>query len=171
MKDVFLIYDTCCFYEIVLLNYFMSCTDCDVIFCSPDGNTIRTAEGYSVNADCSPDALNLNDIRSFILPGGDITSINTDKVWNVLKQLKEKKVLLAGICAGTDVLKDAGILRNVKSTHSEDADMINDNHVITALPNAYVDFAVEAAKSLNLFTDEADLQETIDFWKYHKRAE
>ena len=29
----------------------------------------------------------------------------------------------------------------------------------------------ETAKELELFEDEADLQETIDFWKYHKRAE
>ncbi|MCI9633223.1 MAG: hypothetical protein HFH18_08280, partial [Ruminococcus sp.] len=45
-----------------------------------------------------------------------------------------------------------------------------DRHVITARANAYVDFAVETAKELDLFEDEADLRETIDFWKYHKRA-
>ena len=43
--------------------------------------------------------------------------------------------------------------------------------MITARANAYVDFAIEAAKELELFEDEADLQETIAFWKYHKRAE
>ena len=26
MKDVFLVYDRCCFYEIVILSYFLSCT-------------------------------------------------------------------------------------------------------------------------------------------------
>ena len=35
--------------------------------------------------------------------------------------------------------------------------------------NAYVDFAIEVGKELELFTDEQDLQETIDFWKLHKR--
>lgn len=169
MKDVFLIYDTCCLYEIVLLNYFMSCTNCDVIFCSPEGYAVRTAEGYSMNADCSLNNLNADEIRSFILPGGDITSVNTDKIWRILQQLKKNDVLLAGICAGTDILKDAGILAHIKSTHSVNADIESDNRVITALPNAYVDFAIETAKSLNLFTDEADLQETIDFWKYHRR--
>lgn len=29
MKDVFIVYDKSCFYEIVILNYFMSYTDCD----------------------------------------------------------------------------------------------------------------------------------------------
>lgn len=39
----------------------------------------------------------------------------------------------------------------------------------TARANAYVDFAIEVAKKLNLFQDEADLAETVVFWKEHKR--
>ena len=31
--------------------------------------------------------------------------------------------------------------------------------------------AIETAKKLNLFKDENDLQETIDFWKYHQRLQ
>ena len=46
-----------------------------------------------------------------------------------------------------------------------------DKNIITARANAYVDFAVEIAKKLNLFTSEEDMQETIDFWKYHKRVQ
>ena len=95
MKHIFLLYDTSCFFEIVILNYFMSLTHCEMAFCSLDGR---------------------------------------------------------------------------KSIRSEDLDVVNDRHVITARANAYVDFAVETAKELDLFEDEADLQETIDFWKYHKRA-
>ena len=70
-----------------------------------------------------------------------------------------------------DLLDEAGILCDVKSTHSTDLDIVSDKNVITARANAYVDFAVEVAKKLDLFADEADLQETIDFWKYHKRME
>ena len=70
-----------------------------------------------------------------------------------------------------DLLNHAGILDGLKSTLSADRDLVNDGRVITARANAYVDFAIETAKELELFEDEADLQETIDFWKYHKRAE
>lgn len=31
MKDVFLVYDKSCFYEIVILNYFMSFSNCDML--------------------------------------------------------------------------------------------------------------------------------------------
>lgn len=51
MKDVFLVYDKSCFYEIVILNYFMSFSNCDMVFCSLDGKPVRTMEGFSVNVD------------------------------------------------------------------------------------------------------------------------
>lgn len=40
MKDVFLVYNKSCFYEIVILNYFMSFSHCDMVFCSL-GNIIK----------------------------------------------------------------------------------------------------------------------------------
>ena len=63
------------------------------------------------------------------------------------------------------------ILCDVKSTHSSDEDWVIDKNVITARANAYVDFAVEVAKKLNLFASEADLQETINFWKHYQRVQ
>ena len=51
MKDVFLVYDKSCFYEIVILNYFMSFSNCDMVFCSLDGKPVRAMEGFSVNVD------------------------------------------------------------------------------------------------------------------------
>lgn len=171
MKDVFLVYNTSCFYEIVILNYFMSVTSCNVVFCSPDGEPIHTMEGYSVNVDTSLDKINKDEIRSFIVPGGNVSVINNETVKDTLVKLGGKQALIAGICAGVDVLEEAGILEGIKSTHSTDVDVVNDHHVITSRANGYVDFAIEVAKELDLFENEADLQETIDFWKYHKRMQ
>ena len=171
MKDVFLIYNTSCFYEIVILNYFMSLTKCDMLFCSLDGKPIKVTEDFSVNADIALQDLDKNQIRSFIIPGGDISEINKDFVMEYLQALKEKNVLIGGICAGVDALEVFGLLQDVRSTHSVDEDLVSDKNIITARANAYVDFAVEIAKKLNLFTSEEDMQETIDFWKYHKRVQ
>jgi hypothetical protein len=41
-------------------------------------------------------------------------------------------------------------------------------HVITARANMYVDMAIAIGKKLELFVDEADLQETIEFSKLRK---
>ncbi len=170
MKDVFLLYDTSCFFEIVILNYFMSLTGCEIIYCSLDGQPVRAMEGYSVNADMALKDVDSRQIRSFFVPGGDISAIDTDEVREYLQELKSRQVLIGGICAGVDLLARAGILDDWDSTRSSDLDIVNDGHVITARANAYVDFAIEAAKELGLFEDEADMQETIDFWKYHKRG-
>lgn len=171
MKDVFLIYQKCCFYEIVILNYFMSFSHCDMVFCSIDGKPIRAMEGFSVNADLALHDLDREQIRSIVVPGGTISEIDCAEVKAYLKDLKKRGALIAGICAGVDVLDHAGILHDVQSTHSTDEDLVHDKNVITARANAYVDFAIGVAKKLNLFVSEDDLQETIDFWKHYHRVQ
>lgn len=171
MKDVFLVYNKSCFYEIVILNYFISFSHCDMVFCSLDGKPVKTMEGFSVNVDAALKDLDREQIRSFIVPGGKISEIDTEEVRACLRDLKSRNVLIAGICVGVDVLDRAGVLYDVKSTHSADEDFVTDKNVITARANAYVDFAIETAKKLGLFTSEEDLRETIGFWKQYHRVQ
>lgn len=171
MKHVFLLYDTSCFFEIVILNYFMSLTGCEMVFCSLDGQPVQAMEGYSVNVDTALKDVDPEQVRCFIVPGGDISHVDTGQVHSCLRDLNARQVLIGGICAGVDLLGHAGILDGRRSTQSEDLDIVNDRRVITARANAYVDFAIETARELELFEDEADLRETIEFWKYHKRAQ
>lgn len=163
MKNVFLVYDDCCFYEIVILNYFMKFTGQDVVICS--------LNGYSVNVDMALKDVEIDNIKSLIIPGGVIKNICNEEVYELIKDLVKKEIIVAAICAGVDVLENTAVLKDTKSTHSEDTDIYNDKKVITARANAYVDFAIEVAKELNLFKDEVDLKETIDFWKFHKRVQ
>ena len=149
----------------------MSFTQCDVVFCSLDGKPVKTMEGYSVNVDMPLADVEKDQIRSFVLPGGGISAVDTEEVWTFLKEQRQKGTLIAGICAGVDVLDHAGILKDISSTHSTDLDIVNDSHVITARANAYVDFAIETAKELGLFSSQEDLEETIDFWKYYHRVQ
>ena len=104
MKDVFLVYDKICLYEIVILNYFMSFSNCDMVFCSLDGKPVCAMEGFSVNVDLSLEALDKGQIRSFILPGGDISEIDTPEVKAYLQAFMKREILIAGICAGEAVL-------------------------------------------------------------------
>ena len=80
MKDVFLVYDRCCFYEIVILSYFLNYSHCDLVFCSPDGKPVRAMEGFSVHVDASLEDLDKAQIRSFIVPGGAVSGIDTAEV-------------------------------------------------------------------------------------------
>jgi putative intracellular protease/amidase len=171
MKNIFLVYDNCCFYEIIILSYFMKFTGQETALCSVDGKEINCMEGYSVNVDMELKDVNIDDVKCLTITGGDVSAINNKAVHDFIKNLADKGAIISAICAGVDVLDDAGILNGIKSTHSEDIDVSNDKNIITARANAYVDFAIEVAKKLDLFEDENDLQETIDFWKYHKRVQ
>lgn len=171
MQDVFLIYDSCCFYEIVTLCYFMRFSGCNLVFCSPDGRPVKAMEGFTVQPDMAMEELDRSQVRSFVLPGGEIAAVNNREVWSLLRELKEKQALIAGICAGVDVLEGAGILEGIRSTHSTDADLVCDRKILTARANAYVDFAIKAAETLGLFSGEEDLRETIAFWKDGQRMQ
>lgn len=159
MKDVFLVYDRCCFYEIVILSYFLNYSHCDLVFCSPDGKPVRAMEGFSVHIDASLEDLDKAQIRSFIVPGGAVSGIDTAEVKVLLRDLRQRGALIAGI------------LHDVKSTHASDDDWFCDKQVATARANAYVDFALAVAKKLGLFASETDLQETIRFRKYYQRVQ
>lgn len=171
MKTVVLLYDSSCIYEIVILNYFLKVTGKDVVFVSPDGGTITAMEGYSIHTAGALNEINPSDVELLIVPGGDITPIDKEDVWNYLRLVNQNHGLIAGICAGVDVLEHAGLLDGIDSTHSTDLDVAVCDNVITARANGYVDFAIETAKKLNLFEDEADLQETIAFWREFQRVE
>ena len=67
MKDVILVYDRCCFYEIVILSCFLNDSHCDLVFCSPDGKPVRAMEGFSVHVDASLEDLDKAQIRSFMI--------------------------------------------------------------------------------------------------------
>lgn len=171
MKTVVLLYNTSCIYEIVILNYFLKYTGKEVVFVSCDGNSIIATEGYSINVSGQLWDINPENVELMIIPGGDITEIDNRKVWDYLTKVQANRGLIAGICAGVDVLEHAGILEKINSTYSSDLDVVADDRVITARANGYVDFAIEVAKKMDLFEDEADLQETIAFWRNHQRME
>ena len=50
-------------------------------------------------------------------------------------------------------------------------DVVTSDRITTSRANGYVDFAIEVAKQMELFEDEADLQETIAFWREFQRIE
>ena len=168
MKTVVLLYETCCIYEIVITNYFLQCTGHEIVFATVDGKPVIAQEKFSLNATCALSEINPKDVELFLIPGGDISTIDNEEVYSFIRAVVDNKHLVAGICNGVDELDNAGILEGIESTHSTKEALVVGDYVITARANMYVDMAIAIGKKMNLFVDEADLQETIDFWKYHK---
>ncbi len=96
------------------------------------------------------DSADPKDAELLVIPGGDIEKIDTPEVWKYLKSVKDLGGRIAAICAGVDVVEHAGLLEGIESTLSGEK---------------------EVAKQLELFEDEADLQETIAFWREFRRIE
>lgn len=170
MKHLFLVYEGCCFYEIVTMGYFLRYSGLDTLYVTPDGESVACAEGFRVQADQALPAVDVETVGSVFVPGGRTrldtkAQLHTPAVYELLNRVRDRGALVAGICAGVDVLEAAGLLRGLRSTHSEAADCLLDHGVLTARANAYIDFALEGARALGLFANEEDLRETADFWK------
>ena len=164
MKTVALLYDTSCIYEIVILNYFLKVTGKEMQFVSLDGKEITATEGYRIVPEDRLDSADPKDVELLVIPGGDIEKIDIPEVWKYLKSVKGLGGRIAAICAGVDVVEHAGLLEGIESTHSGEKDVVTSDRITTSRANGYVDFAIEVAKQMELFEDEADLQETIAFW-------
>ena len=137
MKSVVLLYNTSCIYEIVILNYFLKFSGKNVIFVSPDGNSIISMEGYSMNVSGRLTEIDTGDVELMIVPGGNIREIDNNIVWDYIRKVKNNGGLITGICAGVDVLDHAGILTGIESTHSTDLDVAVSGNVITSRANGY----------------------------------
>ncbi len=168
MKSVILLYNTSCIFEIVTLNYFLNFAERDVIFASIDGKSIMATEGYSINVSKSVEDIMSMEIELLVVPGGDVAEIDKPSVYKLIKNVNKQGGIVAGICAGVDVLKNAGVLEQVKSINSMDKDVVLDKNIITSRANSHIDFAIEVAKKMNIFENEDDVKETIEFWKEHK---
>ena len=171
MKTVVLLYDTSCIYEIVILNYFLKVTGKEMLFVSLDGKEITATEGYRIAPEERLDQVDPKDVELLVIPGGDIAKIDTPGVWEYLKSVHEMGGQIAAICAGVDVVEHAGLLEGIESTYSCEKDVVTSDRITTSRANGYVDFAIEVAKQMELFEDEADLQETIAFWREFQRVE
>ncbi len=168
MKTVILLYETCCIYEIVINNYFLQYSGHELVFATTDGKPVTAMEKFSLNATCALKDIDPEEVELLLVPGGDISSIANEEVYSFIRAVVDHKHLVAGICNGVDELENAGILKDIESTHSVKEALVVGEYVITARANMYVDMAIAIGKKMNLFVDEADLQETIDFWKFHK---
>jgi putative intracellular protease/amidase len=157
----------------------------EIITISEDLNPITNAYGISFNPKMKiSDIKSLNDIDGLIIPGGSSISISTN-LSKLIIDLDMNKKLLAAICYGPLFLARAGVLGNNKYTTTAmpealaelkqedpfnrdyymDQAVVIDNHFITAIGSAFIDFAIEVADYLGLIADENEKMELARVYK------
>jgi len=130
------------------------------------------------------DIKSLNDVAGLVIPGGSNNSISAE-LSNLITDLNEKKKLLAAICYGPLFLARAGVLGKNKYTttampealaelkqedpfnreyYMEQA-VVKDNHFITAIGSAFIDFAIEIADYLGLIKNKKEKDQLVKIYK------
>lgn len=98
--------------------------------------------------------------------------------------MNEKNKLIAGICGGAELMAYYGLLDNKKANGGSEGfrvnesnmhiyekinivkdDVVRDGNCITSIGRAYVEFAIEVAKAMNLYTNDDEIREDYDWLK------
>lgn len=184
-KVLCFIYDDMTDFEVTLACHFLNTKIVSIAY---DKKVIRSFSGLKYYPDATvKEALQYTDVEGIIIPGG-FNDEQTEDLTKLISSIHNKGKLVAAICAGTQYLARAGILDHKKYTTTLslevlkeffpktkedpfprqnfiDKNVVVDGNVITAIGNAFVDFAVEIADFLGEFENE---KEKIDCSKHYK---
>ncbi|MEM9133579.1 MAG: DJ-1/PfpI family protein [Actinomycetota bacterium] len=178
-----LLYSGCTIAEVIELVTRLADAQIRVVFAGAGSEVITDRSGLQLRPDASVEDLDSAALDVVIVPGGDPEAIIGDpRVARLLSSVANSGGLIAGICAGVLVMGSAGLLRGRSITHNyrapwappeisavverfwEDAQVepdpsvgvVVDGQVITALPNATIEFAMTVCRRLGVYgTDRA----------------
>ncbi|WP_315066860.1 DJ-1/PfpI family protein [uncultured Clostridium sp.] len=133
------------------------------------------------------EALEYTDVDGLIIPGG-YNDEQRNELTELINKLNNQGKLLAAICAGTQYLARAGVLKGKKytTTLTEDnlkeyfpmiseypfprdtyvnENVVRDSNTITAVGNAFVDFSIEILDYFSNFKDEEEKKKYANHYK------
>jgi putative intracellular protease/amidase len=129
--------------------------------------------------------VNVDNIDLLVIPGGEpALLVGSQELKCFIEQLLARNKKVAGICGGAAVLAGQGFLKGRKctglasgvapgsryepyfsgSTLSEQHVIVDEN-IITAQGQAYVEFAVELARQMGLYTNQEEVEADIQWFK------
>lgn len=180
MKTYIFIYEGFAHFEVVLTALIQKSAS-EIITVGLDHKMVTSTEGFQTVPHMALSEVDLDQVDLFVIPGGDPHVLgDQEALYTCLRYLDKKKTPIAAICAGPVQFAKAGILKGRNYTTSSDIkaydgfeaghymkqSVVVDNHMITAKGSSYVDFAIEIGKVLDVYENEEDLNETINFFKY-----
>jgi protein deglycase len=149
---------------------------------TPSGADHVDESGLVYRARWSFTEVPIDECRAVVVAGGGLLSIKDDEALNALLRAADARRLVIGaICAGPLALAQAGILRGHRYTQSglypasdqwrwDGAEqcaqqLVVSGHIITAVPEAHIDFAIELGRHLGVFPDDAEAERKRDYYK------
>lgn len=143
-----------------------------------DQEVVTCMDGRRLLVDRQVKDLKAEEIDVLIIPGGK--PIPKEDIFNLIRSCEARGTVIGGICGGVDYLAYAGILENRKFTSyykpGETYDFLpstgfmtgsmyeSDRGVVSAKPEAYLEFALELYKLAGKLTSES-IPKYIDWFK------
>jgi putative intracellular protease/amidase len=163
-KTLAIFYPGCIEFEIMLACE-LSAKVFPVEVATPGGKVHTGSTGMNFQAHHSFASLQVEDYQCILLPGGDPYDIMDNKdIDQLLVTADQRGILIGAICAGPLLLAKANLLKNRRFTHGygnwhgdflaqywqgaifTDEPLVVDGNIVTAKPEAHIDFAVEIAR-------------------------
>ena len=165
MNTYIFLYDETSFFEVNLVAYFMKTAGNVYIVTEDKVDDVLTNEGIRIKADMTLKQVDINKLDVFVICGGNVENIRKmSNLYDFIQRCEGK--IRGGICAGSEIVKNAlSIDCNTTTTQ------VIDESIVLSPGNEYVDFALEIGKAAKIYKDEADYQETVEYFKHFRYSE
>ncbi|ASP37597.1 hypothetical protein CHH28_02435 [Bacterioplanes sanyensis] len=185
-KTLVVLYPGCIEFEIKLVLELVSRIS-DVCVAAPSTAALAGSSGLTYVPDVSyQDALS-EQFDCVLIPGGNVSEvIELPELHQLLRQADNNGAVMAAICSGPILLAISGVLVNKRhvnlsrypkemesiwdGSRFEKSPVVIDGSIITALPEAHIDFGVAVASAMGVFADEQEALQVGNYYKgLHKR--
>lgn len=181
------LYPGCISFEIMLAMELLNDTF-PVQVATPEGKMHHATNGLHITAQHSFATAPASEAQVILVPGGDPGKVvenptHSQALSQLLQTALEHKAWIGAICAGPLLLAQAHLLKGKRFTHGyqdlhpeflapfwegahfEDAPLVVDGQIITAQPQAHIDFATEIARLSGVFKEVERAQSLNAYYK------
>jgi putative intracellular protease/amidase len=158
-KALVIFYPHCIEFEAMLAAQILHEENLTMDVATPDGADYHGSSGIALRATHSFTDVHPEEYRVVVIPGGDTDSVlENETLMGILKRASDAGATIGAICAGPLLLARAGLLKGRRFTHGSGVDsslpywkdgsyenqpVVVDGTIVTAKPQAYIDFAIE----------------------------
>jgi putative intracellular protease/amidase len=165
-KVLVIFYPDCIEFEAILAAQVLHGENLTIDVATPDGTDYLGPSGIALRATHRYANVRPEEYRAVIVPGGDTKSVlENETLLGILRTAHASGATIGAICAGPLLLARAGLLKGRRFTHGygpdsplpywkdgyyENQPVVVDGNIVTAKPQAYIDFAIEVLYAADL---------------------